>query len=467
MGQLPNYPNSGRSWRGRRVRAPSAPPPVRGGDGPPPGNREPEGGGWSWNWGSLIAGIILGIFIAWRLLIDPVIQDQEAAEAAREAAIIERDEAIRGTNDAIARANQETILRATAEAEQSEAEQVTQLETRLRATAESEARLAEEAQSRAESEARIQERLRNSAKSELEGQQVQYERRLALQLARTNTTIKAIATGELKFYIEPLPRYAADGVDEAIEDIARNLEGLSPEGATVSQTDDEDGADIYVQWVRDYGSHVLGRAIYQTIIHVGLGTTDCVGDWKAFDANTVRTILWHEFGHAFGHGHSEDPGNIMYLTTPTKFTLEHDISQQSLSSNRYEAFLICTTGEYNLSFQVDDESDDKFTFAVASPYSFFADSLISSSLGDNHDCGRRERRVLNVTCQIEAYSRVFIYNHNPNPVGFLSFLGNYISFSGKVALLDDPPWPDMTWDEDAFSYDEETLDYYRELFAEE
>ena len=42
-----------------------------------------------------------------------------------------------------------------------------------------------------------------------------------------------------------------------------------------------------------------------------------------------------------------------------------------------------------------------------------------------------------------------------------------IRVSGQIIQLDDPPWPDMQWDEDAFYYDEETLDYYRELFADE
>ena len=58
---------------------------------------------------------------------------------------------------------------------------------------------------------------------------------------------------------------------------------------------------------------------------------------------------------------------------------------------------------------------------------------------------------------VESGAYIYIQNYD---------WGEAIRLSGQIIQLDDPPWPNMQWDEDAFYYDEETLDYYRELFEE-
>ena len=435
----------------------------------PPGSRGSKGGGSGPNWKGILGRLLWIIPIALFVLLVNSYRDEEEARISAErgaaTAVAERDQAIQGTNNAIARANQETVLRATAEAELQAAQDDATDERRARIVAENRAERATAAKNSAESEAEGQAELRESAESRLESQRVQSERKLALQLARTNTTIKAIATGEIKFYIDPLPSYAADGIEEVVEDIAANLEPLSPEGATVSQTDDEDEADIYVRWVRDYGSHVLGRAVYQSVIHVGLGRTNCIGDWSAFDANTVKKILWHELGHAFGYGHSDNPNNIMFPTTQTKFASEYDVSRKNLATGQFETFSVCTSGKYHLSFRVDREEDTRLTFAVI-PQIFPAEWYLDYDRGSDHNCGRQETRSIDITCEIGANYRVLVYNHNADS-SFFGIPQGSITFSGQITLLDDPLWPDMQWDEDAFYYDDETLDYYRELFAEE
>ena len=227
--------------------------------------------------------------------------------------------------------------------------------------------------------------------------------------------------------------------------------------------DNEEDANVYVRWVRDYGAHTLGRAIHQTLIHVSLGGTNCNNEWQAFDRNTVVKILWHELGHTLGFGHSDDPDNIMYPTTRRRFASEYDVSWSTLTAGAYEAFPICASGEYRLSFEV--HGDDSLTLAVL-PSLIFAEWSLSGDGGSDHDCRRRERQKVNITCRIEAGESVFVYNANDVDSLFGIPLGS-INFSGTITLLDEPPWPDMEWDEDAFYYDDETLDYYRELFAEE
>ena len=152
MGGTPDQPNSGPSWRGQPVnprierRAASAPPPAPPGIGDePPTYRGPGSGRAGPRWGAILAvifGLIAGLMLLWILGLSADLEEEEAtrinAEREAYAAITERNRAIKTADDAIARANQETMLRATAEAEQLGAEADARRESLLRATAEAE-----------------------------------------------------------------------------------------------------------------------------------------------------------------------------------------------------------------------------------------------------------------------------------------------------------------------------------------
>ena len=470
-----DYPESRPTWRERSVNPPGAPPSTSRGSS--------DGGGSGPRWGVILA-VVFGIGAGLMLLLvfglssqlqqeesGRLSAEQEAAQAAQQ-----RNEAIGAANDAIARANQETVLRATAEAEQSEselvaqqetalratavadrlaAEQVAQEETRLRATAEAKAQLAESETTResrlratAEAETRQSERQRSADHTEA-------ERELALELARTSPTIKAIATGELKVHFEPLPWYAGDNAEQALQDVVDSLDGRNHHGARIQVTDSEDAADIYVRWVRDYGTHTLGLAVHQTVIHVGLGSTNCNDEWQAFDRNTVVKVLWHELGHTLGYGHSDDPNNIMYPTTETRFELERDISRV-IAAGWIWRFPLCRAGRYSIGLETDSD-DDGFEVIVARGFVDW-DDYHDGDYDAYGSCVNGRWHQITRTCDVEGGAYVYVENYDRDDA---------IRVSGQIIQLDDPPWPDMQWDEDAFYYDEETLDYYRELFAEE
>ena len=495
MGRVPGNPESGPSWRGRPVslqrerQAGGSPPPAPPGSGDlPPTYRGPDSGGSGPRWGAIIAvvfGLIAGLVLLWGVGLSTELTEEEDARVAAEeeavTAATQRNRAIQTANSAVERANQEITLRATAEARMGAAEQVAQQEARLRATAEAEMGAAErvaqqEAQLRASAELERQEaevgavaaeqlsqreaQLRATAEAQVLGseaalkdQRVEAEKTLALELARTNTTIKAIATGELKFYIEPLPWYAAEDVEDAVDDIVDSLMGWEPHGAQVSRTSWRFEADVHVRWVRDYGDHILGLAINQTVLHVGLGSTNCADEWQAFDANTVKKILWHEFGHAFGYGHSVDPGNIMFPTTQTRFAVERVVAQH-LAAGYAWGFPLCNSGEYLIDLSVEEDSPDFDLVVLRERVSW--DDYWDSDF-DAYSCGTGSWRSLTRTCTVHDGAYIYIQNHDHDEA---------TQISGQIIQLDDPPWPDMQWDEDAFYYDEETLDYYRDLFAD-
>ena len=475
MGGTPDQPDSGPSWRGQPVnprierRAASAPPLAPPGIGDePPTYRGPGSGRAGPRWGAILAvifGLIAGLMFLWILGLSADLEEEEATRinAEREAATAatQRNEAIAAANTAIARANQEAALRATAEADAGAAELLAQQETRLRATAEAQERRAESARNLAETDLERESSLRATAEAELREttQQSEFdlavsEVALALTLAETSPTLLAIATQEVNFYIDPIPWYASDGVTDAVQDIVEVLEEWTPYGAQIRQTQDELEADIHVQWVRDYGDHILGLAVHQTVIHVGLGSTNCNDEWQAFDANTVKKVLWHEFGHAFGYGHSIKPDNIMYPTLETRFTVEKDIADV-VAAGWYHTYPFCDEGRYSFEFETDDASSD-FEFAVLPPDVSIEDYLYDDGK-PNYSCEYGDLQRVDDTCRVYPGDKVIIYNDDEDEA---------IRISGTIILLDQPDWPDMQWDEDAFYYDEETLDYYRELFAE-
>ena len=296
--------------------------------------------------------------------------------------------------------------------------------------------------------------LRESTEEDLEIQKLTHELLLATLLAANSPILQAIATKDLRIYIEDVPNYAADGVQDAVDDIIDILEDWEPYGARIRETRREENADIYVTWVRDYGQHIVGLAVGQRVIHIGLGSTNCQDEWQAFDPNTVTKILWHELGHAFGHGPSNDRDNIMYSETDTRFTVESDFSEV-LPAGWYFIQPLCESGKYWFRFEA-DEADQGFELAVL-PRRVSIEDYHANSASAYDDCGQGTWHWIADTCRVSQGARIYIYNYN---------LYEAVRIDGQIIWQDEPDWPDMEWDKDVFEYDDETIDYYIDLFSE-
>ena len=171
------------------------------------------------------------------------------------------------------KARNEAARRAEAEAARKQAEQKAALEQSLR---QEEERARAAAEVRAESERLAKEQ--QQRETQFLWQRAEQEKKARiLELAKTHPLIKAIVSGELNLYIDPLPSYAAAGVSSAVEDTASDFSSWSPYGASVRRVYNSNDADLTISWVRDYGSHTIGQAIYRAHIKVGLGSNNCVG----------------------------------------------------------------------------------------------------------------------------------------------------------------------------------------------
>lgn len=347
-----------------------------------------------------------------------------------------------------AKASEEARLRAIEEAAKKSAEANAREEARLRANEEAARRRAEQ---KAESQRLAKERQQRETEAQRQRAN-QEEKARIIELAKTHPRIKAIVSGELKFYIDPLPPYASHSIKNAVEEVASSFASWSPYGADVRRVYNRNDADMAIFWVRDYGPDILGEAIFQANVKVGLGSNNCMGEWRAFDANTVTKVLWHEIGHSIGFGHSNDPNNVMYYETASKFEIESEISEV-IAGGWYYTFALCGSGHYSYSFE-SENPDIGFNIFVLPPGSD-PNAISTGGAKVYLGCGEKGMYRYTGSCSVANGSSIYILNTSYSTA---------IRLSGRIISLDNPPWPNMTWDPDAYRYDEVQLADYWHLF---
>lgn len=269
----------------------------------------------------------------------------------------------------------------------------------------------------------------------------QEEKAKILELTKTQPVIRAIVNGDLKFYVYPLPSYAATGVSKAVEDIATTLSSWSPYEAIIKRVYSPNDADLTISWIKDYGSEVLGQAIFRAHLEVGIGSNNCLGEWSAFDSNTVKKILWHELGHSMGYGHSNNSNNIMYSGMNTYFEVESEISKV-IPGGYFITQPLCSSGGYSYGFKTDSPTTG-FNLFVLSPGvdpKSFSEESSSFYLG----CGAKGMQSYPGSCVVDSGSKIYIENTS---------VSNAIKLSGTVINTNQSLWPDMTWDKNAYQYD--------------
>jgi len=342
------------------------------------------------------------------------------------------------------RAQQEAEVEKTrAEEENATLREAVRVETEAKTTAEQEAEVQKR---RAEEEAEAQKQLAAKAAKEA-------EKRRIVSLAETNPRIQAVITGELRFYFADLPYYIAPGVADAVEDIAEVLLDWRPySDVSLKRVYSESDADLVVAWIKDYGSHTLGQSIFKSHIKVGLGATNCLGDWRAFDANTVKKVLWHEIGHSMGYGHSSNPNNVMYSTTDTQFEVEQDIGD-IIAGDWWMTFPLCSSGNYRYFFESDDDYTGFDVYVL--PPGVSGGEFEAGNASYYTSCEKVNMIRTSNTCNVLLGASIYLKNTSSYQA---------ILLEGEITSLDDPPWPDMEWDDSARQYTESDMNYYRSVF---
>ena len=267
-------------------------------------------------------------------------------------------------------------------------------------------------------------------------------------LARENPFIRSIIDGEINFYVHPIPYYAAPGVEEAV----KSLTDFMDKKSYWNQVYDVNSADLIINWTKDYGEHRLGVTYFKANIEVGLGKTTCLGDWAPFTSTSVYNVLWHEIGHSMGYGHSLDPNNIMYNTGDTKFSVDYD-DYVTLDEGFFWYLPFCGAGNYQYSLASDNEYSGFMAYVI--PPDTDASDFISNNSGMYYPSCSTEQEMISWSskCSVPVGAKLLI--HNPRQ----SNQDSAINIDVTVYDLRQLPNVDLSWDSEAFQYDQELLDY--------
>jgi len=71
-------------------------------------------------------------------------------------------------------------------------------------------------------------------------------------------------------------------------------------------------ANLILKFVQDLPGPYEGFVFNGKLVKIGLGNSNCDGNWHPFDEQTITLLVTHELGHVMGFKHSQDKNNIMY-----------------------------------------------------------------------------------------------------------------------------------------------------------
>jgi len=163
-----------------------------------------------------------------------------------------------------------------------------------------------------------------------------------------------VQTTDHYVYVDPLPDFAPSYAGSLVSDATKAWSDANP-NIKFWTAPSEQQADLYIQWIRDYGTNPVGETISGQVIQIGLGDSHCGGKWQPFSSKTLYHIALHELGHFLGFEHSNDPNSIMYPSVNIEYgtvTIEQNLAPA------YVWFVpICSTKQvtaYDYSVSIND-----------------------------------------------------------------------------------------------------------------
>ena len=291
----------------------------------------------------------------------------------------------------------------------------------------------------------------NEQKATIKTQQETADRNEIELLARTNPLVQGLISGKLKFYIAPVPSYASSQVPDVVDAITKTLEESPFYGMKFQRVYSSADANLHISWIKEYGSHVLGEAIFKSVVKIGLGELNCHGFWQAFDSTTVFKILWHELGHSLGFGHSTDPNNVMYGATMATFETDYK-NIITLDEGVYTSIKFCNSGSMGYEVSSDSQSNGFYLYVITPETN--AGNFINDGQGQYYsECSAGDTLLASYsdTCGVPNGAKLLIWNKDE----LLQF--DAIRVDVKIINLNERHIPDMTWDIKAFQYDQTWL----------
>ena len=238
-------------------------------------------------------------------------------------------------------------------------------------------------------------------------QKIQREKNKIILHAQNMPLVKGWMNGELTYYVEKLPSYVSQNVQNSVESLASQIDGKYINGVKMKRV--YSWGDINVNWTKEYKEEAIGQ-MFGGDLFVGLGNSSCGADWKPFDGTTVKRIMYHEIGHAMGQSHNSDFNNVMYKTIDTRFEYDYD-ERTVLSDGYWQQIFFCNTGKISFSTEVINESDAGYKVYVLGNNGSPKD-VIQQKGAFYPDCSgyKSEYYSFGRSCNVENGSSLVIYN---------------------------------------------------------
>jgi len=312
---------------------------------------------------------------------------------------------------------------------------------------------------------------RQRLETEMQQQQIQAEQELKILeeqklveseksqirlLAESSPILTGLINGELTFYVNQLPSYVSSDVREGVEGLALSLDGKYIQSVKLKRVYSTN-ADFTVNWVKDYQEEAIGRQVGSHLL-VGLGSNNCLGEWKPFDEYTVKVIMWQEIGHALGYDHVSDENNVMYPKLDTRYEYEYD-ETFTLRDGWWNQFPFCTSGKIYFSTERVSSTGGYEVYVLGADSN--PDDVILGTEPFYDDCSGYEETytAFSKSCNVESGSSLVLYK--PSLLGF----GNDVEIKIKIRDTESRRDLSTTFDSNNMYYTQEYLNYVRELFG--
>jgi hypothetical protein len=158
-------------------------------------------------------------------------------------------------------------------------------------------------------------------------------------------------------YVEPLPEsgnFAQSSVPDALDWWEQKRQDIK-----FKIVSNPESADFTIQWVKDFGTEVIGYAFDDLFMEVGLGDSYNPDEiWYPYSTNYVTDIVKHEIGHILGYDHVNNPQDIMYpVTANTEYGLI-ELQFDLLPDEAYFVPVLTTKDTTTINYQVNSENTE-------------------------------------------------------------------------------------------------------------
>lgn len=221
--------------------------------------------------------------------------------------------------------------------------------------------------------------------------------------------------------IDELPPGADPQYINSVREALSEWEKANPQ---ITFRETPENPDISVLWVREFGGK-LGHVVSGDTVELGLGDSRCLGRYREFTVEAVRTIALHEFGHVVGLGHSDYESSIMYFQVNSqslKYKADIEIAE-TLPDNWLIYYPVCSRSEVSTySFIVN--SNNPVDIYIVPSIEDYGLRLDHKTFLQYTDCKEVNVKVYTRTCTLRTTGGIIIDNSQGD--------GKEVSFTLKI-----------------------------------